>query len=300
MDKEKVEKISMRSFASVNEYFINFKFGLKLILKRDDLTVQETNVIVNAANDELWLGGGVAGAIRRKGGEKIQDECRRIVKERGKCFDNGAVVPTEIGDFDNKNLKKIFHAVGPIYRDGERGEEEELRKTFFNCFILAEELKLESISLPPISSGIFGYPKKECANVYYETLIKFIKDKIEKNSSFVLKEIRMVIIDYETYLPFVKSLNMDYSNKFKKEFENEITDTNLYFPKQESINKIEIENSQDLNKEENNNKTKIENSQQYEKDYKEDNQDVVVATALTQPATQIDETKPEIIDINKI
>lgn len=178
-------------------------------LIKDDLTLQDTNVIVNAANSDLWLGSGVAGAIRRKAGNSLQSECSQLIKSIGRELNNGEVAITGIGEMKNENLKYIFHAVGPIYRDGNRGEDMDLFNAFYNCFKKANEQSL-SIAIPPISSGVFGYPKNECAKVFYETLIKFIEENEELN----IPEIRMTIIDDLTYSEFVK-VHEEYIEKLK-------------------------------------------------------------------------------------
>lgn len=191
-----------RTIVKPVSYSKTWENGFKYFLKKDDLTIQDTNVIVNAANNELWMGAGVAGAIRKKGGDSIQEECNKLVRERGKSFENGDVVHTGIGKFRNPNLKFIFHAVGPIYYDGLRNEKEDLINAFRNCFLLADKLGVQSIALPPISSGIFGYPKFECACVFYEILDKFVKDKQKNNEKLILNEVRMTIIDDETFNVF--------------------------------------------------------------------------------------------------
>lgn len=233
----------------LNKYLIQFKNGFKFILAKDDLTTQDTNVIVNAANNDLWLGGGVAGAIRKIGGEEISRECQNYVRKNG-SLRNGEVVPTGIGKFRNKNLKYIFHAVGPIYRDGSRNEANDLKNAFKNCFIKCEKLNLESISLPPISSGIFGYPKEECALIFYETLQEFLLNNFNDHSGFsstgILKEVRMTIIDNETYSVFVK-VHTDIAKKFAEKFSDKIF---LFDPKLTNIsneNKLNSDNHVEKN-----------------------------------------------------
>ena len=235
---------------SIN-FLIEWKNGFKFILKKSDLTIQDTNAIVNAANNELWLGSGVAGAIKKKGGPQIQNECNDFVKKRGNLI-NGEVVHTGKGQFNNDNLKYIFHAVGPVYRNGKLGEPEELGNAFKNSFLLADKLGVESISMPPISSGIFGYPKKACARKFYEVLKDYISDKIKNNKDLILKEVRMTIIDEETFSEFVKIHNeiiQDYDEFFKEEIdkfwpdipirkniENDIIKENKSNKQEESLN----------------------------------------------------------------
>jgi O-acetyl-ADP-ribose deacetylase (regulator of RNase III) len=194
----------MEEIKTIKPFRIDLPIGtFEFQLLNEDLTEQDTNAIVNAANSLLILGGGVAGAINRKGGPSIQKECDEIMNKRKSNLRNGDVVHTKYGNLKNDNLKYIFHAVGPRYYDGRKGEKEDLVTTFDNCFKMANDIEIESVSLPPISSGIFGYPKKECAQVFYECLEKYInKMKQPDGKKYTLKNIRMVIIDQETFSYF--------------------------------------------------------------------------------------------------
>jgi O-acetyl-ADP-ribose deacetylase (regulator of RNase III) len=214
-NREEIEKITLKQKKSgiteklihaPESYLIQWKSGLTFILKRDDLLLQETEAIVNSANDELWLGGGISGAIRREAGDSINKECDNIIKERGKPLDIGEVVYTSIGNMKNKNLKHIFHAAAPVYRGGKFGEDLQLFHAFYNSFMLAEKLKIQSISIPPISSGIFGYPNKEVAQIFYKALDRFVIESCKGDN--YLKEIRMVIIDFPTYFTFTEEHNI--------------------------------------------------------------------------------------------
>ena len=125
-----------------------------LELVEGDITEMETDAIVNAANDRLVLGGGVAGAIRRKGGPQIQAECDRI----GGTFVGGAVLTTG----GRLKARYVIHAVGP--RMGEGNEDEKLRNATLNSLKLADEHGLKSLAFPAISAGIFGFPIQRCEN----------------------------------------------------------------------------------------------------------------------------------------
>ena len=127
----------------------------KIKLVQGDITELSTDAIVNAANAQLILGGGVAGAIRRKGGPKIQEECNNI----GGTFTGGAVITTG-GELKAKN---VIHAVGP--RMGEGNEDEKLKNATLNSLKLMDEHSLKTISFPAISTGIFGYPIDRCAKI---------------------------------------------------------------------------------------------------------------------------------------
>jgi len=141
-------------------------------LCQGDITELHTDAIVNAANAQLILGGGVAGAIRTKGGPTIQQQCDQI----GETFVGGAVVT----DAGNLNAKYVIHAVGP--RMGEGNEDEKLRNATLNSLKLADENKIKTISFPAISTGIFGFPIQKCAEIMLQTTINYLKGKtaIEK------------------------------------------------------------------------------------------------------------------------
>ncbi|MHA2288916.1 MAG: macro domain-containing protein [Promethearchaeota archaeon] len=133
-------------------------------LLQGDITELDIDVIVNAANAQLILGGGVAGAIRRKGGPNIQKECDKI----GGTFVGGAVI-TSGGDL---KAKHVIHAVGP--RMGEGDEDSKLRNAVINSLKLMDEYDLKSIAFPAISTGIFGYPIERCSKVMISTAKEYL------------------------------------------------------------------------------------------------------------------------------
>jgi O-acetyl-ADP-ribose deacetylase (regulator of RNase III) len=133
-------------------------------LVRGDITEMETDAIVNAANAQLQLGGGVAGAIRRKGGPAIQQECN----EHGPIRVGEAAI-TGAG---NLKARYVIHAVGPMMGEGE--EDDKLRNATLNSLKLADENGLKSISFPAISTGIFGYPIDRCAHIMLTTAIDYL------------------------------------------------------------------------------------------------------------------------------
>lgn len=128
-----------------------------ITLKRGDITQEKVDVIVNAANSELRGGGGVDGAIHRAAGPSVMEECRKI----GAC-PTGNAVATGAGKLQ---AKKIFHAVGPVWRGGKNREEELLRNCYGRCFELAKTLHLKSIAFPAISTGVYGYPKQPASQI---------------------------------------------------------------------------------------------------------------------------------------
>jgi len=143
-----------------------------LELTEGDITNLDTDAIVNAANTALQLGGGVAGAVRRKGGPKIQEECNKI----GGTHVGGTVITTG----GNLKAKYVIHAVGP--RHGEEHEDEKLKDATLNSLILADKNNLKSIAFPAVSTGIFGFPKDRCATIMLSTTVAYLEGptKLEK------------------------------------------------------------------------------------------------------------------------
>lgn len=160
-------------------------------LIKGDITDLATDAIVNAANAQLILGGGVAGAIRRKGGPAIQEECNKI----GGTFVGGAVITTG----GNLKAKYVIHAVGP--RMGEGDEDNKLRNATLNSLKLADQHVLKSIAFPAISTGIFGYPVDRCAEIMLTTTIKYLKGETG------LELVIFCLFDQATYNVFEQTLN---------------------------------------------------------------------------------------------
>ena len=138
--------------------------GKVIRLIQGDLTELAVDAIVNAANVHLVLGGGVAGAIRSKGGPSIQQECDRI---GGTTV--GQAVVTGGG---NLKARYVIHAVGPSY--GEGNEDEKLRNATLNSLKRATEKGMSSIAFPAISTGIFGFPKDRCADIMLTTVRDYL------------------------------------------------------------------------------------------------------------------------------
>jgi len=139
--------------------------GKSIVLLQGDITEMDTDAIVNAANKDLVLGAGVAGAIRTKGGPAIQEECDRI----GGAPVGGAAITTG-GEL---KAKYVIHAVGP--RMGEGEEDQKLANATLNSLRRAHEKELESIAFPAISTGIFGFPKDRCARIMLTTVAETLK-----------------------------------------------------------------------------------------------------------------------------
>jgi O-acetyl-ADP-ribose deacetylase (regulator of RNase III) len=212
---------NIKKIVTFCNYKLKWKNGFTYLLIKGDLTAQDTNVIVNAANKDLWLGGGVAGAIAKKGGPQIQKECDEIMETKSKSLDNGEVESTGVGNFTNEILKYIFHAVGPIYKDGKQGERGDLYKAFYTSIKLAEKKEVKSISFPPISSGIFKYPKKECAEVFYDVIASYLNENKKENFIPLVNEVRMVIIDEPTFSEF-ETVHKEKVKQYKEIFGEEL------------------------------------------------------------------------------
>lgn len=159
---------------------------LELVL--GDITNLQTDAIVNPANNMLQMGGGVAGAIRRRGGQKIQEECDKIG-----WVDTGKAALTTGG---NLKAKYVIHAVGP--RFGEEHEDEKLKDATLNSLALADRENLKSIAFPAISTGIFGFPKDRCAKIMLSTTIGYLEGPTK------LEMVIYCLYDNETLVIFEK------------------------------------------------------------------------------------------------
>jgi O-acetyl-ADP-ribose deacetylase len=174
--------------------------GCKLAVVQGDITSEPVDAIVNAANDRLLMGAGVAGAIRAAGGDAIQSECDAWVKIHGLVKVGGAVV-TGAGKLPHKC---VIHAVGPIWGTG--NEVANLASAVEESLRLADERGLLSISFPAVSSGVFGFPKVLCATTFFDT----VEEWLEENPQRSLKSIRFCNFDEETAGIFHKEATSRY------------------------------------------------------------------------------------------
>jgi O-acetyl-ADP-ribose deacetylase len=171
--------------------------GTRLVLLLGDITEQETDVIVNAANSGLLGGGGVDGAIHRAGGARIVEECKAIRARQGKCPTGEAVV-TGGGLL---KARYVLHAVGPVWSGGGQGEDELLRSAYRNSLRLAVELKVKSISFPSLSTGAYHFPIDRASRIAIRTVSDFVAE------GGGLEEIRFVAFsrdDFEVYAPLLR------------------------------------------------------------------------------------------------
>jgi len=192
---------------------INLDNNKILRLVKGDITERNVDVIVNAANSYLKHGGGVAAAIARKGGAVIQDESDMIITAGGLVPVGSAVITTA----GRLPCKAVIHTVGP--RMGEGNEDYKLRKAVRSSLLLASEKGFTSISMPAVSSGIFGFPKDRCARILVEESKTFLEGNNNTQNSNIsnnnisnnntqskLHIIEFCIFDNETAVHFEKEL----------------------------------------------------------------------------------------------
>ncbi|PWT99940.1 MAG: O-acetyl-ADP-ribose deacetylase [Terriglobia bacterium] len=174
--------------------------GRKLTLQEGDITRVAADAIVNAANAALAGGGGVDGAIHRAGGPGIMRELDEIRAKIGRCA-TGNAVATGAGKLP---AKYVFHAVGPVYRDGGQGEAELLASCYRCCLRMAEEHGVQTISFPAISTGVYGYPLREAA----EIALREVRAHLEDAGSGVSHVIFVLFgrQAYETYAEVLRRL----------------------------------------------------------------------------------------------
>ena len=163
-----------------------------LSLAEGDITKQDTDAIVNAANKSLRGGGGVDGAIHRAGGPKILEECIRA----GGCETGEAVITTG----GNLKAKYVIHTVGPVYRDGLHNESKLLENAYKNSLKLASSKGIKSIAFPSISTGAYRYPLEEAAEIALNTAITYLKEHID------IKLVRFVLFGQKALQVYEKVL----------------------------------------------------------------------------------------------
>jgi O-acetyl-ADP-ribose deacetylase (regulator of RNase III) len=162
--------------------------GQTICVVQNDLTAEQVDAIVNAANERLAHGGGVAGAILRRGGPAIQRESAERVREHGPVPTGSAAI-TGAGEL---SARYVIHAVGPVWGTGD--EEAKLESAVRSALDLAAERQVRSLSIPGISSGIFGFPKPLCAKV----MIRTVRDWLAHHPTSSIREINLCNIDART------------------------------------------------------------------------------------------------------
>jgi O-acetyl-ADP-ribose deacetylase (regulator of RNase III) len=190
--------------------------GQILQIVQGDLTAETTDAIVNAANEHLAHGGGVAWTIVRRGGEIIQQESDEWIRKHG-TVSHARPAWTSSG---NLPAKYVIHAVGPVWGDPERAqgvgnEDEKLAAAVNGSLEVADELKCSSISLPAISTGIFGFPKERAADIIFSAIERYF---LQHESG--IKLIRVVLFDDSTLQAFMSN----WSNRSDKSYKSEKSD----------------------------------------------------------------------------
>ncbi len=168
--------------------------GQTLQIVQGDITTEEVDAIVNAANEHLQHGGGVAWAISKRGGPTIQQESDEWIQTKGSvdhahpAWTSGGLLPA----------RYVIHAVGPVW--GEGNEDAKLSAAVSGSLRVADELELHSIAFPAISTGIFGFPKERAAKI----ILGAIETYFEENASSGIKVVRLVLFDQSTADAFLQ------------------------------------------------------------------------------------------------
>lgn len=169
---------------------------MNIQLIKNDITTIVADAIVNAANSSLLGGGGVDGAIHRKGGKAILEECMAIRARQGGCATGQAVITTA----GNLPAKYVIHTVGPVWNGGHNGERSLLHDCYTNSLNLAKEYNIKTIAFPNISTGIYHFPKEEAAMIALRAMQYFVdKETFEK--------VLFVCFDEENYEIYEQLLN---------------------------------------------------------------------------------------------
>jgi len=166
--------------------------GATLVLLRGDITDEDADAVVNAANSSLMGGGGVDGAIHRAGGPRIHEECLAIRASCGDCPPGEAVITSG----GNLKARHVIHTVGPVWHGGTQGEDDVLAAAYRSSLALAASRSLRTIAFPSISTGAYGFPLERASRIALETVTSFLK------ADTPIREVRFVVYsqsDYEVY-----------------------------------------------------------------------------------------------------
>jgi O-acetyl-ADP-ribose deacetylase (regulator of RNase III) len=173
--------------------------GTRLVLKEGDITGEDTDIIVNAANSSLMGGGGVDGAIHRAGGETILHACKEICAARGPLPTGQAVITTG----GRLKARFVIHTVGPIWTGGGDGEDRLLAACYRNSLCLAAEHGARRISFPSISTGAYGFPLDQAAGIAMAAVAACLKDQFQTSTAGTpFEQVCFVLfspMDYEAY-----------------------------------------------------------------------------------------------------
>lgn len=187
MQENRTNGNNARTFsATVNQASLELLVG--------DITLQNTDAIVNAANESLFAGGGVCGAIHVACGAKPFDECKRL-------YPDGISVGQAVVTSGGKKPYKIIHAVGPVWSHNAKGLDAYLDATYWNALCVATENGVASIAFPSISTGIFGYPIEQAANIALRAVIEYLSD-----GNHGLSLVRFVLFDTDSFETYWRTL----------------------------------------------------------------------------------------------
>ncbi len=173
--------------------------GSRITLVRGDITEQKVDAIVNAANSSLMGGGGVDGAIHRRGGPAILEECRELRRTRYReGLPTGEAVATTGG---NLSVSHVIHAVGPVWRGGAKGEADLLARAYRRSLELASDEGARTIAFPSISTGAYGYPVERAARVALRAVIDHVSAHLG-----AFDEVRFVLFSEDDFATYADAL----------------------------------------------------------------------------------------------
>ncbi|MFF5980683.1 O-acetyl-ADP-ribose deacetylase [Streptomyces olindensis] len=162
---------------------------------RGDITRESVDAIVNAANSSLLGGGGVDGAIHRRGGPAILEDCRRLrASHYGKGLPTGGAVATTAGDLD---ARWVIHTVGPVYQSS-RSDPAQLASCYRESLRVADELGARTVAFPAISAGAYGWPIEAAARIAVETV---------RDTETAVEEVRFVLFDERAFTAFADQVH---------------------------------------------------------------------------------------------
>ncbi len=150
-----------------------------------DITEQQVDAVVNAANSSLMGGGGVDGAIHRAGGPAILEECKKVVARQGHLLPGDAVATTA----GRMKAGYVIHTVGPIWQGGNHGEAKVLERCYSNSLSVADGMRLQSVAFPAISTGAYGYPAEAASQIALRTTLNSL------HGAKHIHEVRFVLFD---------------------------------------------------------------------------------------------------------
>ncbi|MDI6617090.1 MAG: ADP-ribose-binding protein [Clostridiales bacterium] len=174
----------------------------KITIVKGDITEENVDAIVNAANSGLMGGGGVDGAIHLAGGRQILEECRAIIKKIGRLKTGEAVI-TSGGKL---KARYVIHTVGPVWHGGGNNEKSLLSNSYRNSLRIASENGVKTIAFSCISTGVYGFPKELAAQIAYDT----VKESLKEYTS--IEEVRFVCFDDYNYKLYLNLLDNDAEN----------------------------------------------------------------------------------------